>query len=241
MDQLRLVYQHALLESFQAHAVLHSLVHGLEAPLPVSTNNNTYRFLSVPVDWYMRIYATGNWEQFHTRVQPLVDERIHIARQSAKLHELLQQLHGLVEEKISRYGAGDIAYGPAVLDASGFLEALMPSKFAAYLVPLHITGSLNGDIDREKLRRVLRPRRDDGQAPLVSAGGQGHHLFAGTPLVSHLSNFLLTEENRLWPMFKSIFEDDDRCGKLRIPLEFNDLVPYMKYTVSAASTSRRLA
>ncbi|KAK3307883.1 CHAT domain-containing protein [Chaetomium strumarium] len=232
MDQLRLVYQHALLQSSPIQDLLRSLSLGPGDPVevPTSESDDIYRFISAPVDWYMRIYATGNWEQFHARVEPLVDERIHVARRSAALSGLLEQLHGSVEEKISKYGEGDIAYDAAALYASGFLEALMPSKFACYLVPLHVTGSLNGDINREKLRRVVRPCREDGQDLLVSAGDHGHHLFAGTSMGSHLSNFLFTEGDRLWPMFKAIFEDDDGFGKLRTPLVFNDFVPYMQYT-----------
>ncbi|KAH7322656.1 CHAT domain-containing protein [Stachybotrys elegans] len=240
MDYVRLAYQRRLLQD----SLVHSLA-SMSLEIDHAATDNVFRFVEDPVDWYMRIYATGNWKELHQRIQPLVDERIHTARQSQKLNVFLEELQGFVHQKSQAYGSGDITCNDSLLKAAGLAEGVIqgPDKFLAYLVPLQMTNILNTEIDKEKVQQIIHVGENGLDDPsleaslpsprqtgaLVSAGNLGVYP---APISSHLSNLMLSESQRLWPMFRSIFKDDERFATLKTQEAFNDFTPSLEHISS---------
>ena len=169
----------------------------------------------------------------------MINERILIAKYSSRLNGLLKKLRGFVEEKVQRYGPGDIACLPSA--RSAVPRDMADEEYIVYLLPLHLMTILNNKIDKSKLDKVLHSNYSNklpsssnqplAERTLVSAGDSG---FASPESSSHLSNLMLPETKRLWRMFEVIFKDDERFKKLDTPKVINDLLPWVEYAVCAS-------
>ncbi|RYO89435.1 hypothetical protein DL766_003268 [Monosporascus sp. MC13-8B] len=114
------------------------------------------RFFETPADWHLRMFASGNWREFYEQLQPLIKERIQVARCSAQLNGLLRELRQFVEEKVRRYGQGNITFRQSThLAVPGYMSH---DQYVLYLVLQYFTTILNDDIDKEKMDEVL-PKR----------------------------------------------------------------------------------
>jgi hypothetical protein len=225
MEAVQVAYQLALVDEVRACI-------SLEAP----RTDAMVRFLRAPLDWCMRIFAVGNWREFHQLLQPLIDDRIQVAKTSAALGELLKRLRGFVDDKISQYGPGDIPCLPSVNRLA--TELCDGDPYNLYLIPLHVMTVLDDAIDvqiiddalhKDYRNQSIRQREPQAERTLVSAGDSGLFPPGST---SHLSNAIGAEGLRLWPMFKLLFEDDVKFKDLKEPTQANDLGTWVEFAVS---------
>jgi hypothetical protein len=200
-------------------------------------------FYNFPVDWFMRAYGSGNWRRLHQSLQGMVDERIQVAKSSARLHKLYLRLEGFADKKREVYGDADISHHPAAGNTRGLAESFGTFRdFLIYLMPLHILTVQNSSIDNAKLQTILRadkyqsrdsddrPSSETSTAvhrPLVSANNSGYRMPGSN---SHLANPIGPEVLRLWSMFKLLFEDVPEFDRLvqGIP---SDMTPFVQYAV----------
>jgi hypothetical protein len=271
MDTVRLVSQQTLLQELRANTTNLSSMQSCSKSLTAcyfwpkvakrstlarsqTEINSIIRFFETPVDWFLRIFVTGNWRQLHQGLQSVIEDRIQVAKSSSRLNKLLRRFRGFVEEKERRYGNGDILLPDVPLPGSvtSSLPALpagselsVRGNYVHYLLPLHFWTIQNDEIDKAKLKTILHsdystPLPDDftetdsavpspARGPLAAAGDSGVSLSPES--TGHLTNLVMPEVRRLWPMFNILFGDDEEFEKLDKLRAFNDLIPQLEFMV----------
>ncbi|KAI9765040.1 MAG: hypothetical protein M1840_007865 [Geoglossum simile] len=131
------------------------------------------------VGWFMRTYGRGNWQLLHQSLLRLIDERVQVAKSSARFDRLFLRLQDFVATK-EQFIILDSLSG--IVDFHGILK-----NFALYLVLLHFSTIQNGSIDQARLRSIPHdgsyqspgePDSPDRESPtaqstLASAGDYG--------------------------------------------------------------------
>lgn len=214
MHDMSMVFRHMFLEEMRKKTV--------DETLQVTEREleKILEMLEFPVDWFLRAYGGGDWKRFHSQLQPLIDSRIKTARTSQKICQLLSIAKGFIDNKVKLHGPGDVAcpfQKEAALEYPIVLE-WTAADFGLYMIALHTLTVLNDQIKLPLLTRAISDGIENGEANLVSANNAGN---AGGK--SHLSNQILPEAKRLWPMFELLFKDDPKFAELeRIGIDFDN-------------------
>jgi hypothetical protein len=153
--------------------------------------------LDFPTDWFMRSFAQGDWKPLHLELGPTIEAQIQTAVRSKQLCVLLRRLQKYNEDKVARYGAGDISAHPTALLAAKTLGATLDPDLADYFIytiPVQFSGVLNNQIDQENIQKLASTTESSD------------------------SSITSSDMDCLWKMFNLIYGDTPLFGTL-IPSE----------------------